>query len=214
MMVTLENEERPVSAGRKLMRLVALIMASGMVVFGLGIAVAGVVILFTETGLTAKVAVTLALGTAIAAAGGYWLHRQKLLAAWSGPVSDSVRKTRRVTVLSGLLGGIIGLVIALNDGNFNAFTNDPIDPAVAIIVTLAYVVLTPILALFWHRSADEFETNAYAQGALLAIYAYSLITPGWWMLTRAGILPPQDPMIVFLIIVAIWGVAWLVKKSD
>ena len=214
MMVTLEEEDRPVGFPQKLARFLAVTFATILVVFGISVAAAGVTLLVTKGALTAKVAGSLGIGVTLLGAGAYSLYRLNPFAFLSEPVSDSVRRTRRSVMWSSLLGVVLGLALVFSDADLNAFSNGPVDRTVAIIVTLAYVVLTPIFAFYWHKNADEFEKTAYEKGALLGIYAYSLITPGWWMLTRAEILPPQDPMIVFLIIMGVWGIAWIAKKSD
>ncbi|MEZ5682494.1 MAG: hypothetical protein R3E14_14490 [Erythrobacter sp.] len=214
MMVTLEEEQRDDSFPRKLARFLAIGFAVILVVFGFAVATGGAVVLFEKGELTARVLGALGLGLALFSAGAFSLFRLNPLSFLNEPVSESVRKTRRSVAWSMLLGAALGIALVVSDSDLNAFSNGPIDRNVAIAVSLAYVVFTPIFALYWHRNADEYERAAYADGALVAIYAYSLITPGWWMLTRAGLVPPQDPMIVFLIVIAIWGIGWLMKKSD
>lgn len=213
-MVTLEEKDRPAGYPQKLARFLAVTFAAILLVFGFSVVAAGVTVLFTKGALTAKAGGTLAVGITLFGAGAYSLYRLNPFAFLSEPVSDSVRKTRRSVMWSTLFGVVLGLALALSDPQLNAFSNGPVDRTIAIVLTLAYAVLTPLFAIYWHKNADEFEKTAYEKGALLGIYAYSFITPGWWMLTRAKVLPPQDPMIVFLIVTSIWGICWIANKSN
>ncbi len=84
----------------------------------------------------------------------------------------------------------------------------------ALIAAAANAFLLSLLSLYWHKNADEFERGASGQGALAAIYTYAFIAPIWWILERADIAPAQEPMIVYLIVMGVWGLVWQVRRSN
>lgn len=214
MMVTLDDDEEPMGTPRKPARMAGLGLSGFAATIGFSIVLAGIVSLVTKGEVTGKMGATFLVGLALLGGGIYALRRLDVFAAWRGPVSPKIRRARIAMVASGLIGGVIGVALSLGDREFSAFSNGPIDPLVAVLVTLAYLICTPAMAIMWHRNADEFDQSANARGALLGIYAYSFIAPSWWLLSRAGLLPQQDPMIVFLIVLGVWGAAWWIKKSD
>lgn len=213
MMNTTDHGNLTTGYSNKFARFFALTSAGCLIVIGLAIAAAGFHLLLEEGELTAKVAWPVMIGTVLALGGGYKLYRLKPLANQDGPIAESERMTRLVLVMSMVLGAAIGMAIVIGGGEFGTLSNGPINPVTGIVVTVAYVVLMPIAAIYSHRSADEFVRGVYAQDAMLALYVYSVITPGWWMLSRAGVIPAQDPMIVFMIVIAVWGVSWITRKA-
>jgi hypothetical protein len=71
----------------------------------------------------------------------------------------------------------------------------------------------PLLSFYWYANADEFEKRASGDGAIIAMYVYSIIAPCWWLLERAALIPPQEPMTVYLLVISVWGIVWLYRKA-
>ena len=152
----------------------------------------------------------LALAAAGTCAAG-WLHWRK---ASREPEAASARKSRTIYLFSIGVGIVLGIYfIVTNPADPNAwFSNDPVSDMAAIGAIIIWVVLTPIITLLWWRTTDEHEIASYSAGAATAFHAYIFAVPTWWMATRAGWLPQQDPMIVWIAAMVIWSIVWIYKK--
>ncbi len=130
------------------------------------------------------------------------------------PVGPSVKRSRDLMVLLIGLSLIAGVAFALAEGPENniLFSNAPIGPTAAIIVLVGWLIVTPIITLLWWRSIDEHEAGAYHYGSVVSLHFYMFLVPGWWIAARAGWVPSQDPMIVFLLVCVVWTAAWFYKK--
>ena len=201
----------------KIGRVLLLILLGIAAIFALGFVV-GVSGAAIEHGhLSLKATGLLAGGLAACALCAYLVYRLRPDMRFGEPMSPKTRRANWALIASGVLGGVIGLVLALTElqtGEGGVFSNGPIPLGPALFVVGAYVLLLPLLAYHWFRNADEFERAASGKGAVAAIYAYGFIAPTWWILTRAGLLPPQDPMIVYLIVISVWGVVWQIRRAD
>lgn len=113
------------------------------------------------------------------------------------------------------VGVVLGVVFALaegGDGGMALVSNAPISPAWASAILLFWLVFVPILTWKWWQSVDEHEATAYREGGFWAAHLYLFLVPTWWLAARAGWMPEQDPMIVFLIISFFWSAWWLYKR--
>ncbi len=152
-----------------------------------------------------------ALAVAIAALA--WALRRYWPASSGEPESPRVKRSRMFLYASLGVGIVLGIVMVAGEGASSPiFSNQPIGSVVAGISIAIWLIVVPIGTWLWWRSIDEHEGDAYREGAMVAGHAYLFIAPAWWMATRAGWLPPQDPMIVFLAVCAIWSAVWLSKR--
>jgi len=129
------------------------------------------------------------------------------------PEAPRVKRSR--TIVYALMGTsvVCGVALGLADGpDASVFAGGPISPLAAGIAIFVWLGIMPIVTWLWWRSIDEHEGEAYRDGAFVAGHAYLFIAPAWWMATKAGWLPPQDPLFVFVIISIIWSLVWLIKK--
>ncbi|MEL7445999.1 MAG: hypothetical protein AAGK02_09310 [Pseudomonadota bacterium] len=133
------------------------------------------------------------------------------------PVAASTRKSGNILILSGALGAVLAVGLMwfgdVDDPSQSIFSNAAISPTIAFVVGAAYLIGLPLVGWFWHRTIDEHEMAANQAGALVGIYAYALIAPLWWIGERASLLPPQEPMIVFVIVMAAYTVTWMIKRG-
>jgi hypothetical protein len=130
-----------------------------------------------------------------------------------GPVAASVKRSRRILVAAVALGAFIGVVAVAGDVMPAGLVSDaPVSVFAALVILAAWLIVTPIMTLLWWRSTDEHERAAYVDGANVAGHVYLFIAPAWWIATRAGLLPPQDPMIVLAVVMTIWTAVWLYRK--
>ncbi|MFA9199679.1 MAG: hypothetical protein ACEQR8_00625 [Cypionkella sp.] len=145
-----------------------------------------------------------------------WLLRRSLPVIFA-QTSPRVGKARRMAVLSGVIGALIGMLMVLGsvwagEEPPSLFSNAPLPGFVALIAIAALLLLVPPITYIWHRSIDEHEALAYRDGTLAGIYAYCAIAPTWWLGWRGGFLPEPQEMITFLIVVAVWGIVWTVRR--
>ena len=211
-------DSRDTAPAGKVWRVVQGFVASLLAIFSLGVAAGASAALLDGSG-TPWLAVLIVVGAlALAALSAWYFWRLDLFGNDGEPVSPKTLRARRLIGLSGLVGGVIGVVLTFAGGGFEepgfqgAFSNAPADPTIAIVVVLVYALLLPLLGWYWHRTIDEHEAQANATGAIAGIYAYSIITPSWWLLSRADLAPPQQPMIVFLIVLSVWGLVWIARR--
>ena len=127
------------------------------------------------------------------------------------------RLNNRILIGCGLLGGAIGLTLAVTD-NFGAeeaslFANSPMSPFLAIILSIAIGIILPAITIYWHKHVvDEQEEAAYRSGALFAIYAFWFIAPVWWLLWRGGMLPEPNGVALYLMTTFVVLIVWSWKK--
>jgi hypothetical protein len=112
------------------------------------------------------------------------------------------------------LGAVMGFGFAIADesGSMALFSNRPIGNVTAAAAIIGWMLLVPVLTWIWWRTVDEHETAVYAESGLIAAHVYLIGVPTWWLATRAGWLPAQDPMIVWLIVASVWTVIWLYRR--
>lgn len=135
---------------------------------------------------------------------------------WPGPsdepVAPSTKKSNRIIWIMIALSLVLGIFLGLTDTTQSFLTNKPIEPMVALVALVGWVIVVPVLTWLWWRSVDEHEASAYTDGALISAHIYPIATPAWWFAWRAGWMPEQDPMVMFLLIAITWSVIWLYRR--
>ncbi|MBA4765848.1 hypothetical protein [Qipengyuania huizhouensis] len=198
------------------LRVTKLVIASALFLFSAGLVTGGTMAVVDGTANPLKAAGILSVGTLIVVASGWWFWKLKPLGPADEPISASTRRTRRYFALSLGFGVLLGMGFAMsgliNGDPASLLSNEAIPRTPALALSAAYIVALPILGWLWHRSIDEHENAANSKGALAGIYAYSMIAPVWWVGERAGYLPPQQPMTVFVIVMIVWGLVWAVSR--
>lgn len=132
----------------------------------------------------------------------------------AGPIAPSERKSRNIYYASMALGVALGMFLVLTGGDESdaVFSNGPISSTAAIGAILVWLVVVPIGTLWWLRTTDEHEKAVYLDAGNITFHIYFILVPSWWMATRAGWLPEQDPMIIWVGVAVIWSFAWLYRK--
>ena len=156
------------------------------------------------------IAAFLAIGVA-AAWGGWKLYTGRP----PEPEAPRVRTSRLMLVLGGVLGGILGLGMAISTdatGTGSLFSDAPVPATVAAIGILVWLVGGLATTLVWLRSIDEHEMQANNAGAMAALMTYLFVEPSWWLGWRGGILPEQQPMLTFMIVLGVYTTVWLWRR--
>ena len=132
------------------------------------------------------------------------------------PVAPRTRKANNLLLLSGVLGGVIGVALAgatISMGEPLAmFSNGPIAPAIVVPVLAVWLLIVPLISWQWHRSVDEHEAEAYRFGGLAGLYLYAFLAPAWWLAARGGLVPAPDTMVIYAIVLGVWGMGWFWRR--
>ncbi len=132
----------------------------------------------------------------------------------SVPVSPNIRKARNLLWIAVAVGAVLGIYSgATAEGDMDVMlSNDPISPSFAMVAIAVWLVIVPLISWLWWRAVDEHEAGAYREGAMVAAHLYLFMAPTWWLATRAGWVPEQQPMIVFTIVCVVWTAVWFYRK--
>lgn len=128
------------------------------------------------------------------------------------------RLNRNLVIAMLLLGAVTGIALNLlgpqdPDIPFRGLSNIAITPLTAIILTIFWGIILPVMAYLWYqKSIDEQEAAAYRTGAFYAANAYIGLIPIWWILWRGGFTIEPDGMTIFIMFNCIWMGIWLWKK--
>ncbi|MBX7540744.1 hypothetical protein [Qipengyuania sphaerica] len=211
-----EHSAEP-TALQNLARWAQVFIASLLLIFSLGLLTGIITAIAEDAVVTAKDVGLVAGAVALIAGSMFWLWKLRPFTDNGEPISERTKRTRRYLALSMAIGVALGIgfsMSGMSEGDSSSvFSNSPLPTMPAIVLSVIYLLLVPIVGWLWHRSIDEHEAAANSVGALAGIYAYSMITPVWWVGERADLLPPQQPMVVFLIVMAVWGAVWAFKRT-
>ncbi|HEX8056609.1 MAG TPA: hypothetical protein VF481_08105 [Novosphingobium sp.] len=135
----------------------------------------------------------------------------------AGPPTPREARNRVVMGVAVLLGAAISLVLISHHGGPAssplALFDNPLSPATAIVLALLVGLVAPALSLYWHlRVIDEQEAAAYNKGALIAMYAFWVGAPVWWLLWRGGLVAAPDGVLIYVATAVIATVTWFWAK--
>ena len=150
------------------------------------------------------------LATAAAVAYGIW----RFWPPSNGePVAPRVRKARRLMIAVVVMSVVLGIILALAaDGETDVFSNGPISPVIAAVAIGLWLIAGPVSTWLWFRNVDEHEADAYRDGAQVAAHVFMFVTPAWWLASRAGWMPAQDPMAVLVLASFLWMIVWFTRR--
>jgi hypothetical protein len=119
--------------------------------------------------------------------------------------------------VASLLGAAISIILILHHSGPAstplALFDGPLSPAVAVVLALLVGIITPALSIYWHlRVIDEQEAAAYNKGALIAMYAFWVGAPVWWLLWKGGLVSVPDGVLIYVTTVIIAVIVWLWAK--
>jgi len=147
----------------------------------------------------------------------FWIKPWKGVEDPDEPLSPSTRKSKKLFGLSGL-AAIPGTLV-LYYGTFSKehpaamFSNSQVPLWVALFAITSWLLSQAINKWWWYFSADEHERRADDFGNLLGWALFMIVTPAWWVASRAGLLPHMDAMVLWLIAVWISAIGYFWRKS-
>ena len=161
--------------------------------------------------------------TAAIASGSVLIVGIGVLAAYLcryGRFWQSWTQRKRLYTVSLLLAGVLGLVsaITLRLGVDDLATTNPyggggpFDPRIAVGMAAIWLIGMGLVVLLYHRTVDDHEKQAYLWAGLAGYYAMVFVTPVWWLLARANLVPPVDAMALFLFVIIVNGIVYLWLK--
>ena len=194
---------------------IALLAGAGIaLLFGAGV-LAGVTMAFVDGVVKSpgKAALIAALGLALVI-GSAIVLRKVVPHMLGGEVSPRTKRARTMVYLSGAIGGVIGIALQWSalGSDPRAVLSGPVPPVVAAVIIAVWLIAVPILSVRWWRNIDEHEALAYKDGALAGVFAYSAISPTWWVGWRGGFFPEPQEMLIYLAVVTVWGLVWMMRR--
>lgn len=202
-------------------RPIAWMAAAGLATVFTAGAIVGVIAASKEDGGALSTTAIAIIAAFVAIIGGLIYAQWRLarrIAASGGAMTRRERLNRNIMIACGVMGGLIGLVLAITSDTLTAdpltvFSEAPLPLALAILLALFWGAVMPVIAWFWHtRAIDEQEAHAYRDGGYYAAYAYLIAAPTWWFLWRGGILPEPNGIAIFIGFSLIWSSVWYWKK--
>lgn len=105
-----------------------------------------------------------------------------------------------VAVMIGVIAGILDYsgTSSASGPLFPLIGSGALPPAVAITLAILWAGGLAVLIPLYERSIDDHERQAYWRAGLAGYYAFIIPAPAWWVLHRAGLVPPLDAMLLFL----------------
>lgn len=113
-----------------------------------------------------------------------------------------------------LLGLVSGLIGGLSSSFSNWFVGEARDlpPAIAIGLLVLLATVSPWVTWRWWRAIDEHEQAAYTEGANISGHFILFAGIGWWVLSRAGLVPDPDAMALIVAMSFVWTGVWFYRK--
>ena len=215
-MMAMSEERGPLGQGR--VKTVALSAVLGMLLLVCVGALGGVAAAMADGDYDQAYALLILASAVIVGAASLWgIVRLKPWAGDGEPMSPRMRKANNLLFLSGAVGGVLGAVLAVStlslDDPFAMFSNGPIPVAVVIPALAVWLLIVPVISWQWHRNIDEHETEAYKFGGIAALYLYAFLTPAWWLAWRGGLVPAPETMVIYLVVIGVFGLGWFWRRS-
>lgn len=130
----------------------------------------------------------------------------------------SRRRKRYWTSLgaAALIGGVIGGWMVADQRNepysIATLFSGALTPDFAIGASAAWVIGLAVCMILYHRAIDDHEEHAWLWASTAGWYAFIFPAPVWWVLHRAGMAPPADAMILFLLSLVVNAIVYLWLK--
>lgn len=116
------------------------------------------------------------------------------------------QKRLQLSIWAAVIGGAcIGFAVGLFEGDAASgvhdavaqFSQGPLDPAIALVITILSLILVCVSTYFYHKNADEHEERAILWGSTIGAYATVTLGFAWMILNKGAILP--EPSVLGLL---------------
>lgn len=146
-----------------------------------------------------------------------FLYMRRFAGAWSNELGGLSPRQRRYWLGLGLaaaIGGVIGAWAMLDQphGAGGWIGSGPISTQFAIGASLCWAIGLAISMVIYHRAIDDHEERAWLWASTAGWYAVIFPAPVWWVLHRAGLAPPADVMLLFLLSMVVNAIVYLWLK--
>lgn len=128
-------------------------------------------------------------------------------------------RRKRLYMTSVFGSAVLGLVTAglMQSGQSDLgadpfFSNSALSPRIAIALALLWSIGIAIAVVVYQRTVDDHEKHAYLWAGLAGYYAFVIPAPAWWVLSRAGLLPPVNAMALFALTMMVNAIVYLWLK--
>jgi hypothetical protein len=133
------------------------------------------------------------------------------------PLTPKERLNRNLLLACAAIGGAMGAAMVLFGGEGitegrSLFSDAPLPAWLAILLVLVIGLVVPVISVFWHRTVDEQEADAYKVGTLYGFYVFAIIAPVWWFAWRGGFAPEPSGVLIYFTTMFTVGVVWMWKK--
>ena len=133
------------------------------------------------------------------------------------PAMSPRRKRYRFSLgFAAMIGGAIGAWMVLDQpphrNAADLLNNGALTPGFAIGASLLWSIGLLVSMIIYHRSIDDHEERAWLWAGLAGWYAVIFPAPVWWVLHRAGLAPPADAMLLFMLSMIANGIVYLWLK--
>ena len=194
-------------------RITLLILCAAALLFSVGVAIGILVASFEDGALDSRGGAFLAGALIVALLFGWAVWQ--LTAYWRRPGRSAYeQRYSKMIFLLFAAGIVLGVLIGIAGGGRTGdtlFSNGPLDPTLAAVAALAVVVTLAGTLVFYHRSIDDHEQQAYLWANSLAFYFLALALPAAWLLARGGLIAPigiGTVMLILLVAFVINFVTW------
>ena len=119
-----------------------------------------------------------------------------------------------------LAGGTIGCIVGgwlvadqpINRGVAEMRARGTLSPGFAVGASLLWIGGLAVGMVLYHRAIDDHEERAWLWACVAGWYAFIFPAPAWWALHRAGMAPPVDAMLLFLLSLIANAIVWMWLK--
>ena len=108
----------------------------------------------------------------------------------------------------GLTGGVVGLMLAVNDFNATGARMQ----ILAVVAVIAFIVTVSVGSWKYFTTVDELEVDANKWAGLVGINFYAMLWICWWALGMVELTPAPNGNAVFLLTMAVALITFLWRR--
>ena len=114
--------------------------------------------------------------------------------------------------IGGIVGGWLVADQPIDRGFAEMLASGTLSPGFAVGASLLWIGGLAVGMVLYHRAIDDHEERAWLWACVAGWYAFIFPAPAWWALHRAGMAPPVDAMLLFLLSLIANAIVWMWLK--